>query len=79
MTYQQFYETLQSELKEKADVYFNMEKKLCQIKRWADLGDLTDYKKAKIEWQTASDNYWNFLADIKSNAVNPNEEVYFGY
>lgn len=78
MTYQQFYETLQSELKEKTDIYLKLEKELCQIKRWSDLGDLRDYNKAKNEWQTASNNYWNFLSDINVKAVNPDDEVYFG-
>lgn len=78
MTYQQFYETLQSELKEKTDIYLKLEKELCQIKRWSDLGDLRDYNKAKNEWQTVSNNYWNFLSDINIKAVNPDDEVYFG-
>ena len=77
MTYQQLYETLQSELKEKSDIYFNMIKEICQSKGWADLGDLRDYTKAKIELRTASENYLSFLSAIKRKAVNPNEEVYF--
>lgn len=75
MTYQQLFEKLQKELAEKADVYLRMEKEVAQVKGFGDMGDLMEYRKAKGEWQVASNNYWGFLANIRGRDINPNDEV----
>ena len=75
MTYQELYEKLQKEYSEASQVYLKMDTELSQINGFGAMDSLPKYAQAKSDWQVATNNYWNFLAMVKKNGIDPNGEV----
>lgn len=75
MTYQEFFEKLQKDFAEKADIYLKKEVELAKTNGFGDINVSAEYFKAKSDWQKSSNDYWGFLSFVSKNKINPDDII----
>ena len=75
MTYKEFYEQLYSECAEASREFLELDRQMFETNGFSDMSDIPNYAKAKLKWQTATNNYWGFLSYIRGKGIDFNDEM----
>lgn len=74
MTWQEKFSQLQKTFIEKAEVYIPLEKEISSVQGFGDMDEMSQYYRAKKEWQIAGNNYNDFLSRLRGKVIDPNAE-----
>lgn len=75
MTYKEHFEELRNAFAIASDKYLKNQEELGEVNGFFDGKLIEDAAKLKKEWEDAANEYHNFLAFVKKNNINPNDEI----